>query len=276
MSEPPTTVDRPQRVSPLLLAEALGFLPQLLLDDIINIANDSVGDGVDGMETFLQKWAEDRRQGIGGSKHEVEQGLVTFQTLLEYHTDIAFDFFEAWSLRNIFAIPPDLPVVLPHHQGLDLTQTPEREQELLDEIESLRKKLDNQRRLHRLQTRALHVSENRRKRAEQRLEHISLLDSQTMDTLTDLPTKLVEMYDAVAGLSALDPATVSALSQFQMTERGKRLWETSKTGYLKWSVGQLLARASGDGEDSSRVEEIRRNAEGIGKAVELKETLERL
>lgn len=29
-------------------------------------------------------------------------------------------------------IPPDLPVVLPHQPGLDLTVPPEKEQELMD------------------------------------------------------------------------------------------------------------------------------------------------
>jgi len=142
-----------QNVPPLLLCEALGFSPQLLLDDIINIANTAVQDGVNGMEEFLQKWADERvaqgdrndpktRANIEETTHEVEQGLVAFQTLLEYHTDIAFDFFEAWSLRNIFMIPPDLPVVLPHQEGLDLTVTPEQEQEAMDEVEELRKRLD--------------------------------------------------------------------------------------------------------------------------------------
>jgi len=92
---------------------------------------------------------------------EIEQGLVAFQTLLEYHTDIAFDFFEAWSLRNIFFIPPELEngrvVVLPHYEGLDLTDKPsagtskseERERELAEEIEELRKKLDQVRHISR-------------------------------------------------------------------------------------------------------------------------------
>lgn len=136
MSEPPSA---PQRVPPVLLPEALGFSPQLLLDDIINIANNAVQDGVNGMEGFLEKWAREE----GDSTHEVEHGLVAFQTLLEYHTDLAFDMFEAWSLRNIFAIPPDLPLVLPHQEGLDLTHTPEREKELMDEIADLRRKIDN-------------------------------------------------------------------------------------------------------------------------------------
>jgi len=142
-----------QNSPPLLLCEGLGFSPQLLLDDIINIANNAVQDGVNGMEEFLQKWADERvaqgdendpktRANVEETTHEVEQGLVAFQTLLEYHTDIAFDFFEAWSLRNIFVIPPDLPVVLPHQEGLDLTVTTEQEQEAMDEVEELRKRLD--------------------------------------------------------------------------------------------------------------------------------------
>ena len=135
------------QASTLLLCEALGFSPQILLDDIINIANNAVQDGVNGMEEFLEKWAEERASrgdtAAIDSTHEVEQGLVAFQTLLEHHTDIAFDFFEGWSLRNIFHIPPDLPIVLPHQEGLDLTVTSEREQELMNEMEDLRNQLDN-------------------------------------------------------------------------------------------------------------------------------------
>ena len=139
-----------QMSSSLLLCEALGFSPQLLLDDIINISNNAVQDGVNGMEEFLQKWADERVSRDGSSQmnteatiHEVEQGLVAFQTLLEYHTDIAFDFFEAWCLRNVFMIPPDIPIVLPHQAGLDLTMSPEQEQGVVQEVDALRKKLDN-------------------------------------------------------------------------------------------------------------------------------------
>jgi kinetochore protein Mis12/MTW1 len=189
-----------QLPSSLLLCEALGFAPQLLLDDIINIANNAVQDGVNGMEEFLIKWVEEREEkrknappeppakGKKGKKQakgarfvdaqgahdltegfvaaeeeaedltqEVEQGLVAFQTLLEYHTDIAFDFFEAWSLRNIFYVPPELErgdvVVLPHYEGANLTgkegetAVVDKQREMMDEIEELRKRLDEVRRL---------------------------------------------------------------------------------------------------------------------------------
>ena len=133
----------------VLIPEILSFSPHFLLDDTINIANDGVGRAVDAMEDFLNRWAETRLERepdwADAADKELEQGLVSFQTLLEFHTDIAFDFFEAWSLRNIFAVtPPDLPLVVPHQAGLDLDhQSPEKEAELLAEIDELRRKIEN-------------------------------------------------------------------------------------------------------------------------------------
>jgi kinetochore protein Mis12/MTW1 len=129
----------------VLVPEILSFSPHFLLDDTINIANDGVARAVDAMEDFLNRWAETRleREPDWDADKELEQGLVSFQTLLEFHTDIAFDFFEAWSLRNIFAVTPDLPLVAPHHEGLDLDLPPEKEAELLAEIDELRRQLEN-------------------------------------------------------------------------------------------------------------------------------------
>jgi kinetochore protein Mis12/MTW1 len=136
----------PKAVPPILLPEILGFSPQLFLDDIINSANTAVTDAVNAMEEFLQRWADQRAEkhkGDWDGTQEVEQGLIAFQTLLEYHTDVAFDFFEAWSLRNIFTFPSDLPVIVPHQAGLDLEHSQERERECADEIASLRKEIEN-------------------------------------------------------------------------------------------------------------------------------------
>ncbi|KAJ6601341.1 hypothetical protein DFH09DRAFT_1302625 [Mycena vulgaris] len=107
--------DAPQQLAPpQLLTEALGFSPQLLLDDIINVANHAVQDGVNGTEDFLAKRLEERagQPDEEDGTHEVEEGVVAFRTLLEFHTD-----------------------------------TPEREQELMDEVEDLRDQLESQRRL---------------------------------------------------------------------------------------------------------------------------------
>lgn len=129
----------------VLVPEILSFSPHFLLDDTINIANDGVARAVDAMEDFLNRWAETRLQHEPDwdADKELEQGLVSFQTLLEFHTDIAFDFFEAWSLRNIFAVTPDLPLVAPHHAGLNFDQPPKKETELLAEIDELRRQIEN-------------------------------------------------------------------------------------------------------------------------------------
>ena len=133
---------------PVLLPELLGVSPHFVLDTIVNISNNSVEHCVDAMEGFLTGWAEkraDRLKKSGGddwdSKQEIEQGIVSFQTLLESHMDIALDFFEVWCMRNIFTIPAGLPVVVPHQAGLILDQPASKEQELLAEIDDLRRRI---------------------------------------------------------------------------------------------------------------------------------------
>lgn len=71
------------------------------------------------------------------------QGLVAFQTLLESHVDLAFDYFEVWTLRNIFFIPPDMKVVVPHQKGLNLHHESHEEADLFNDLDDLRKKLQN-------------------------------------------------------------------------------------------------------------------------------------
>ncbi|KAJ7902976.1 Mis12 protein-domain-containing protein [Mycena leptocephala] len=237
------TSDAPQALAPpQLLTEALGFSPQLLLDDIINVANHAVQDGVNGAEDFLQQPAQlgemDRTQ-------EIEQGLVAFQTLLEFHTDVAFDIFEAWSLRNIFAVPADLPLVLPHHEDLDFTHAPLREQELMDQVEGLRNSLENQRKLRHQLMWANHRKSVELEKARQLCDNLAAYESTA--AATSLPTALMAMQKSVSTLPELEPATISALSQFRLSGAGKRQWEMGKTGYINWAISQLLVKAKEDG-----------------------------
>ncbi|KAF8958863.1 Mis12 protein-domain-containing protein [Flammula alnicola] len=252
---PPRPVTTIQNAPPLLLCEALGFSPQLLLDDIINIANNAVQDGVNGMEEFLNKWADERVAHGKATTHEVEQGLVAFQTLLEYHTDIAFDFFEAWCLRNIFMIPQDLPVVLPHQE--------EQEQEAMDE----------QRKLNRYLKRAIKTSSRQLSQAETRLSNLSSLsspDGSALDILHDLPPKFLEMYKTISSLPPLDISP-----SVDLTEPGKRQWETNKTGYMNWALGRLLVKGEvGEGVGHGAVDKVDRAAAEIGTGEELRRALD--
>lgn len=137
MSAPPPTVPS------VLLPELIGFIPQFLLDDVINSANEATQQAVDAMEAFLERRDASKQDPADAwkSAEELEKGLNAFQTLLESHVDIAFDFFEAWSLRNIFAIPADLPIVAPHQKGLNLDEPEERETGLVQEIKDLRRQV---------------------------------------------------------------------------------------------------------------------------------------
>ncbi|KAF5384692.1 hypothetical protein D9757_006241 [Collybiopsis confluens] len=261
---------------PLLLPEALGFSPQLLLDDIINIVNDTIAQGVNGMEDFLRQWADRRSEENRDwdSTEELEQGLAAFETLLEHHTDVALDFFEAWALKNIFSIPPDLPVVLPHQHGLDLTAKPERENELVDEISELRVQLEHQRRLKRLYKRAYRTSKQQRAHSERRFEQLSsILVPEKLDTLARLPSDLRTMYDSVSKLPPLDPALIATLPA---AEPGKHEWETSKAGYTNWATVQLLARTKTDqgAQASSMVDQMIRKMSEVGDAGQLRKAVE--
>ncbi|KAF8123739.1 Mis12-domain-containing protein [Boletus edulis] len=264
-------------VPSVLLPEILQFSPQLLLDDIINFANEAITNAADGLEEFLFRWATDREQRINedwDSTQEVEQGLVAFQTLLEYHTDIAFDFFETWSLRNIFAIPADLPIVVPHQEGLDLTYPPEREHELMSEIDELRKKIDAQRRLKRLLTRAVRTSAAQANRSERLQNQLSFLQSPQLRELSQVPDQFEKMFSSVSSLPALTPESTAALTQLPLVDPGKQPWETSKSAYFDWATKQVLAKVkkqiSGTGDTT--IASLAKITDAIAKSRDMVET----
>ncbi|KAF7347440.1 Centromere protein mis12 [Mycena venus] len=215
----------PALIPPQLLTEALGFSPQLLLDDIINVANHAVQDGVNGTEDFLQQRIS--QQGDMESTQEIEQGLVAFQTLLEFHTDVAFDFFEAWSLRNIFAVSADLPL------------------ELMDEVERLRNAVENRRRIKRQLIRANHQKSAELRRARKLFDKLAEYESTA--AAKSLPAAVLEMQKSVSTLPELKPATIAALAKLRHTEAGKRQWETGRAGYINWAVSQLMVKAKEEG-----------------------------
>ncbi|EGN96188.1 hypothetical protein SERLA73DRAFT_170602 [Serpula lacrymans var. lacrymans S7.3] len=267
-------------VPSVLLPEILNFSPQLLLDDIINHANDAITLAVNGMEEFLQRWADERAAAVEedwDSTQEVEQGLVAFQTLLESHADIAFDFFELWSLRNIFAIPASLPIVVPHQKGNNLEYPPERETELLAELEDLRRKIDTQRRLNRLYQRAVRRSSSKLRRSQTYTNRIAFLQSPQCRELAAIPDHLEMMFNSVSSLPTLDPSS-TILSKLPIPDHSKRPWETNKTGYIDWAVKQLLTKAKQDDgatiDSNSTVTGMVEATSSVGTARDLKHALQ--
>ncbi|KAH9830097.1 Mis12 protein-domain-containing protein [Rhodofomes roseus] len=275
MSAPPPTVPS------VLLPELIGFVPQFLLDDVINSANEATQQAVDAMEAFLERRDAARDDADAWkSAEELEKGLNAFQTLLESHVDIAFDFFEAWSLRNIFAIPADLPIVAPHQKGLNLEEPEEKETELLQEIKDLRRQIQVQRKLRRLYSHAVRASAAQLAHSKSRLERLSFLRAPQLQALLALSGEFQSMYNSVSSLPLLDPS-FTAPEQAGPSEPGKRPWETNKTGYINWAVEQLMLRAKekakgegGFGEGSSAVGAVAASAYGVGSADDVKAVLE--
>ncbi|KAI0683368.1 Mis12 protein-domain-containing protein [Cytidiella melzeri] len=285
--------DLPSATVPsVILPELLGFVPQFLLDDIIDTANDAVKQAVDAMEQFLERWASARRSKNADwdSTQEIEQGLVAFQTLLNTHADIAFDFFERWSLRNTFRVPPDLPLVAPHQEGLRMDRTSEEEGGLEGEIRELRRKIRAQRKLERLLTISVRLSSIQRSHSSRRLANLSFLRSPQIQTLQTLPDYFLAMYDAI---TSLPPSSgEDAMEQQQLvplSDPGKRMWETSKTGYANWAVGESLARTrerqkegrgvsgadggGGKGESKGVVASVVAGAGGVGSTEDVRVTM---
>jgi hypothetical protein len=68
-----------QNADPMLVTEILGVHPQLLLDDIINGANETIYESVDSLEEFLRGWiAEKEKAGADGDElcRELDQVSV--------------------------------------------------------------------------------------------------------------------------------------------------------------------------------------------------------
>lgn len=107
------------------------------------------------------------------------------------------------------------------------------------------------------------------------------MSTPTLSTLSTIPTKLTELYASMTTLPPIDPTDIASLTQLKLTEPGKREWETSKTGYLNWAVGQLLAKTRRKEEEeegtarSPVLDDITARAADVGTAVDMRRAMDR-
>ncbi|VDC05340.1 unnamed protein product [Peniophora sp. CBMAI 1063] len=251
-----TRPDAPEMAPQILVDELLGFSPHLLLDDMIDVANTAVGQAVEAMEKQLERWAAaynttaNTPNSSGKKKEpltpeeqeqEIEQGMVAFQTLIEFHTDVAFDYLETWSLRNIFTFNAELvpKIVVPHQAGLNLDMRPQEESEILAELEELRVQIDNQRKLKRAAKRAARITSLQASLHERRLARITALRLPNAQTLQALPDALADLR---AAAEALPPVSLSR----EGPTPGKRLWEDGRDGFVRWTAERLVKKIEGE------------------------------
>lgn len=219
--------------NPALLTEILQFHPQLLLDDVVNVAYETLYHAVEALEVFLLRWAEDRPEPVA---KEVDGGLYAFQTLLESYADTAFDVFEVWALRNVFCFPPSdapLPVVLPHHAGLTLEGAGQDEDDSRLQLDQLRTRVREARKLNMQLKKANRVADKRLTQARGRLQQYDFL----LGTATAAASVTDPLADLLQALFTLPPPSYAI-----PPGSTKRPWDESKKGYLNWGVRRLVDR----------------------------------
>ncbi len=82
------------------------------------------------------------------------------------------------------------------------------------------------------------------------------------------------MFDSCSSLQPLDAATISALTQVELAEPGKRPWESTKSGYLKWATERLLEKAKEQEGGSHTVTNLVDRMDQVGQAQRLREAVE--
>ncbi|KAG8793001.1 hypothetical protein FRC12_004208 [Ceratobasidium sp. 428] len=226
-----------------MLTELLGFVPQLLLDDIADAATDTVNNAIEGLEDYLRKWlaSRDQQPPSDDLEAEIENGLLEFHTLLCGHRDMSIDMLETWSMRNVFYVPPELKIVMPHQRGLDLSIAPGRDVKAQVELDVLRRKIENARKFQEQLKRAEEATQQRLERSEARLEKLKFLKSLDPSTVESLPNQLRSLFASLRTLSTAVPPLPAAPPD------GSRPHTESRPEFLDWAIKRLVDPSSGVG-----------------------------
>ncbi|KAH8822877.1 Mis12-domain-containing protein [Flagelloscypha sp. PMI_526] len=261
----------------LLLAEILGFSPALMLDDIVDITTNTSYEAIRAMEQLIETWGNDTQSHKKPHTEaqisaESRDGIAVFESLIVNVSDTAVDSFENWCQRNVFDLSLDLPYVLPKQEGAQMDATPEKEQELLRELDELREKIHQRRLLKRFLLKLRQRAASARRDAERHLHTLSSLA--THESLHTLPNLLPRLHEAMNKLPPLDDQTLQFLATCAANHPGQRPWETSKTGYINWASAQLMNRAKERNAVAGEVDDMVKHAQEVGTSDELRDALD--
>ena len=111
----------------LFLCTHFGYTPISVVDDIINAINEIMYRCTEQVEQiFITQRLQERTDAdtVDAEVDDIRTGTATLETYLEHHINRAFDRFEVYALRNVFALPPDLVranAIIPVKMDVDLT-----------------------------------------------------------------------------------------------------------------------------------------------------------
>ncbi|QRW26445.1 kinetochore protein Mis12/MTW1 [Rhizoctonia solani] len=226
-----------------LLTELLGFVPQLLLDDIADAATDTVNNAIDGLEDELDA--------------EIDSGLLEFQTLLCGHRDMSIDMLETWSMRNVFCVPEGLNIVMPHQKGLDLSTPQGKDVQMQVELDVMRRKIENARRFQEQLKQAEQVTEHRLERSKARLDRVKTLQELDPKKIEHLPAAYRSLLTTISSLpTTTPPLPMSISSTKKHTE--------SRAEFIDWAVKRLVTSttAGPSGKLDLLAQNVRQDEEG--------------
>ncbi|KAG0295796.1 hypothetical protein BGZ98_001228 [Dissophora globulifera] len=191
-----------------LLTEHFGFSPLSFVDDVINSVNNMIYQA----SMALQEYVESQMDQLANSnafldadinvKEESAKCMHKFETLLESSVDRNFDRFELYALKNLFGVPEDVDIVLPHYEALDFEIAVEREQQLDDELDYLRRRVIATKALNYKLRKELVIQENRRRQLEKCREQIRFLKDAVEEygDVVPVPQTLIFVRDNIETL----------------------------------------------------------------------------
>ncbi|KAJ3189421.1 hypothetical protein HDU85_003051 [Gaertneriomyces sp. JEL0708] len=219
-----------------LVTEQLGWTPMSYVDDIINSMSELLYQGIASFE----EWLDDYNL----KEDELDKGLAATETLFAGKIDKQFDKFELFVLQSIFSVPVNLPIKLPHYEGLDFSVSSADEEAADAELEKLRKQLVQttvlQNRL-KDQWAAIEIRKCALRKLRQEALDLAAIKSQhdidLTDTVSSLSTVIRNMHDLKSDLNSRIESPAFALITSQPSP------ETAEMENMKSAIAAALERA---------------------------------
>ncbi|KAG0279439.1 hypothetical protein BGZ95_001205 [Linnemannia exigua] len=189
-----------------LLTEHFGFSPLSFVDDVINSVNNMIYQASMALQEFveneMESWAIQNRRNLAkdyDAKVESAKGMHKFETLLEAAVDKNFDRFELYALNNLFSVPKDVDIVLPHYEELDFGIAADREEALDQELEMLRQQVIMTKAMNYRLRKELILEENRRRELERCRDQIAFLKDALKECrdVAPIPQTLIFIRDNI-------------------------------------------------------------------------------
>ncbi|KAG0058393.1 hypothetical protein BGZ89_001314 [Linnemannia elongata] len=192
-----------------LLTEHFGFSPLSFVDDVINSVNNMIYQASMALQEFVENemeaWAIQNQSQLPknyDAKVESAKGMHKFETLLEAAVDKNFDRFELYALKNLFGVPEDVDIVLPHYEALDFGIGADKEEELDKELELLRQQVIMTKAMNYKLRKELALEEGRRRELERCREQIGFLKDALKEyrDVAPIPQTLIFIRDNIETL----------------------------------------------------------------------------